>query len=112
MRIALTEAALLGFRRFAASCPHLLELSTPRRQPDQINSGCGIALPRCKLRVPASWPKEVAPVRWLARGGTPLVFGVCSPSCALGHRWCSCGHRVEHHEGGRCLVVGCGCSGP
>jgi hypothetical protein len=103
----------MSFERFATGCPHRVVSETPRRPANALNVEVGTPSPRCALKVPKHWG-DVSSARWLFSGGSPLVLGVCSRSCALGHRWCKCGHREEHHNmPGKpevCAVEGCNCN--
>lgn len=84
--------AAKSFNLFAGRCPYRVVPDAERRPANALNVEIG----------------------WLLSGGSPLVFGPCSRACALGHRWCACGHRQEDHElhgpGEGCGVDGCGCS--
>lgn len=103
------------FREYAESCPHRIELETPRRPVNALNVEVGTPAPRCAKRIPEHWSKETSAIRWLWSGGSPLVFGRCgSSSCPLKPDYCECGHRAEFHIDGICRVTGesgfpCGC---
>jgi hypothetical protein len=61
------------------SCPHLIELETPRRPGNALNVEVGTPAPRCLLRIPAHWREGASALRWIGSGGSPLVFGRCRP---------------------------------
>lgn len=64
-------------------CPHSAKGLTLIRRP--VNALCveiGAPLPRCILKMPEHWTgKGRSAIRWLASGGSPLVFGPCTPLC-------------------------------
>lgn len=94
-----------GFKRFAANCPHRRVPPSPRRPANALNLEAGyFPLARCTAKPPADWPANMV-LRWLGSGGELFVFGLCSPDCALGQRWCPrCDHRIEHHGPSGCCV--------
>jgi hypothetical protein len=104
------DKSVEAFRRFAAGCPYRME---PPPQRVRAGTMIGLATPqmlaRCTLRPPVQWPEGSSVLRWLWRGGSPLVFGYCRQQCPLGVRWCrDCGHREDAHTsafGSTCCTV-------
>lgn len=66
-----------NFRDYAAACPHRIDVPLVRRPGNALNIEIGKPLDRCRLRQPEHWPSGTAG-RWLASGGSPLVFEPCS----------------------------------
>lgn len=68
-------------------CSHRVEVDVPRRPANALNVEVGTPAPRCKLKVPEDWagrePRSGLSLaaRWMWSGGSPLVFGVCTPNC-------------------------------
>jgi len=68
------------FKAFSDACPAVAkgDYRTPERRPvnglnvEFFGSGAG----RCIDMPPAHWPAGMG-LRWLASGGSPLVFGTC-----------------------------------
>jgi hypothetical protein len=99
------------FAKFAADCPWRIVADLPRRPANALNVEVGTPLPRCRMKPPEHWgDKAPGAARWLASGGSSLVFGPCSRNCGIGQRWCTCGHRKDSHFG-RCHSHMCGCDG-
>lgn len=105
---ALSTAA---FRRYADGCPYRLTSEVERRPANALNLEIGAPLPRCRLRLPREWKGRDMAARWLASGGTPFVFGLCSRACPLRPDFCEdCGHRRDMgHALGACRSGSCGC---
>lgn len=65
------------------NCPHLLEYKDLPLQRNALRVEIGTPSPRCILKLPEHWPdkaKEYGGIRWLASGGSGLVFGLCTPN--------------------------------
>jgi hypothetical protein len=56
-------------------------LVLPRRRANGLNIEVGTPAPRCLLKLPDHWRGPGASaIRWLASGGSALVFGHCTPN--------------------------------
>lgn len=108
----MTGVAAEAFARYAAGCPYRIALEVERRPGNALNVEIGTPVARCRSKPPRHWPAGAGWLRWLASGGSPLVFGPCSRSCPLKPDHCEeCGHRAESHWGGRgCCVPDCECT--
>lgn len=112
-----TDNARDAFTRFAAACPHRLQPDLVRRPANALNMEPGSPMDRCLLKEPSHWVAKGYGPRWIYSGGSPLVFGCCTMACALGQRWCDCGHlesshrhRLLHHvTASDCLTLACPC---
>ena len=104
-------SAAEGFRRYADRCPNRTTMTLERRPVNGLNIEIGQGCDRCKARTPDHWPAHMGALRWLASGGSALVFGACEASaCPLKPNHCACGHRADNHEPTRgCIVFGCAC---
>lgn len=71
-------------------CLHspLLSNDWQRRGGNALNVEIGEPLARCLQKQPEEWRgRGMSSLRWLASGGSPLVFGPCTPrACALHDR--------------------------
>lgn len=71
----------------SAPCPYLIEFerSEYRRQSNALRTEPVIICSgRCSLKLPEHWPqaaKDRGALRWVASGGSPLVFGRCCQPC-------------------------------
>lgn len=62
------------------TCGQLTSGPLLRRPVNGLNVEIGAPLPRCRLKLPEHWSGAGASsLRWLASGGSPLVFGLCTP---------------------------------
>ena len=61
------------------TCKYMVEADLPRRRGSCLCIEVGQPLPRCKLKLPDHWGGNVSAVRWLWSGGSPFVFGICTP---------------------------------
>ena len=86
------------FDTYRLTCGARLVPDLERRPGNALNVEIGQARERCLDKSPAEWAgRGVSGVRWLGSGGSPLVFGVCSPACPrlCSHKdgefcwWCS-----------------------
>lgn len=69
------------YTRGPKTCLALIELGTPARRANALNIEVGQPLPRCRCLTPEHWgTHDRLGTRWLASGGSALVFGLCSPS--------------------------------
>ena len=66
------------FRSYADACPNRLPLPLERRPVNGLNVEIGLGADRCRLIRPAHWPESSSSLRWLASGGSAMVFGCCS----------------------------------
>jgi hypothetical protein len=67
------------FDELAPLCPSRVQAPLLRRPANALNVEPVQPLPRCTLRQPAEWKgRGASALRWLASGGSPLVFGLCS----------------------------------
>ena len=65
-------------------CLFLTGVPMERRPANALCVEAMEALPRCTLRPPGDWPEGMV-LRWLGSGGSPLVFGPCTPmACPKG----------------------------
>jgi hypothetical protein len=63
-----------------ATCGQHISLGVQRRPANALNIEVGQPLPRCRLKLPEHWSGPGrSSLRWLASGGSPLVFGLCTP---------------------------------
>jgi hypothetical protein len=64
-------------------CPHRIELELERRPGNALNVEIGAPAPRCINKRPDHWAKlgVNSSFRWLASGGSALVFGLCTYCC-------------------------------
>lgn len=112
-----TDQARAAFHRFADHCPHRLQPAVVRRPANALNIEIGSPMDRCILKEPDHWVVTGYGPRWIFSGGSPLVFGCCTMACALGHRWCTCGHLasahrhilLQHRSASDCMTASCGC---
>lgn len=66
------------FDEFAPQCPDRRGASVERRPANALNVEIGAPVPRCIQRMPAHWTGSGrSALRWLASGGSALVFGEC-----------------------------------
>lgn len=63
------------------SCGAHVSLDVERRPANALNVEIGTPAPRCIDKRPEHWPANMGSLRWLASGGSPLVFGPCSAWC-------------------------------
>ena len=109
-----------AFEAYCKECPFRLDLGVERRPGNALNVEVGADAPRCLMKAPKNWGKDApSPNRWLASGGSPLVFGKAGSRarCPLKPNHCrSCGHFPnDHFRGYGCIVQGdggesCGCT--
>lgn len=95
-RVAEREAAVKGGRleRFkeaeetvkaspaadSSACGQCVSAPLPRRRGNVVAVEVGAPVPRCRLKLPGHWRGPGASsLRWLGSGGSPLVFGPCTP---------------------------------
>lgn len=68
----------------AGDCPFIADVHMERRPANALCVEAMAPTPRCTLRPPGDWPEGMA-LRWLGSGGSPLVFGPCTPlACPRG----------------------------
>jgi hypothetical protein len=73
------------------ACGQLVSEPLIRRPGNALNVEIGAPLPRCRLKMPSHWSAIGGPgassLRWLGSGGSPFVFGPCTPrACRERHR--------------------------
>lgn len=63
------------------NCPYLIEIAIESRPANALNVEIGKAADRCQIKTPSHWG-DADPLgsRWLLSGGSPLVFGWCTPN--------------------------------
>jgi len=68
-----------------SSCQSRVTPDLERRPANALNIEIGQPLPRCINQPPAHWgDRAPSALRWIGSGGSPLVFGACSPrTCPL-----------------------------
>jgi len=66
------------------ACDSRVTLDVPRRRANALNIEVGTPAPRCLCKPPSHWPVASGmALRWIASGGSALVFGSCSQPCPL-----------------------------
>ena len=95
------------FETYRKTCTARLRMIQERRPVNGLNVEIGGSFDRCLDKTPAAWRGQgVSGVRWLASGGSALVFGICSPACprlcchgdGAACWWCSGGDTGCPHE--------------
>lgn len=63
------------------TCGQFIQPALIPRPGNCVTVEIGIPLPRCRLKLPSHWTGTGASsLRWLGSGGSPLVFGPCTPA--------------------------------
>ncbi len=74
-----------GWDSISAQCSHRLSAPLERRPVNGLNVEPIQPQDRCIELPPSHWPNTGMALRWLASGGSALVFGRCRPTaCPLG----------------------------
>mgnify|MGYP001577881837 CR=1 FL=1 len=64
-------------------CKSRLVSALERRPGNAFNVEIGQPGDRCLNKRPDHWPANMTGIRWLASGGSVLVFGYCCEPCPL-----------------------------
>lgn len=63
------------------ACGQLVSADFLRRPANALNVEVMQPMPRCRRKMPEHWSGTgTSSLRWLASGGSPLVFGRCTPA--------------------------------
>lgn len=63
------------------ACLSLVAPALPPRRGNVIAVEIGTPVPRCLNKQPSEWRgRGASSLRWVGSGGSPLVFGPCTPN--------------------------------
>lgn len=65
------------------NCQSRVTIEVERRPANALNIEMGTPAARCLNKKPSHWPKDSSALRWIASGGSALVFGPCNADCPL-----------------------------
>lgn len=65
------------------TCASRVEIALERRPANALNIEIGTSPARCLNKRPEHWPSTASGIRWIASGGSAMVFGICSADCPL-----------------------------
>lgn len=69
-------------KRLPVACSSRVGVEQERRPANALNIEYMTPALRCVMKLPEHWSsKAPSALRWLASGGSPLVFGRCGGSC-------------------------------